>query len=198
MNPLLLAQGAERAYHKTPDIGEHTSASRAIVEKIGGNTVISFPGSDNLACWLADLNVTIRDVPGMGRVHEGFWKSWKKIADGVQAVSVRHSTILSGHSLGAALAILAGAALCLSGKPPLAVYAFEPPRVSIDSTITKLFSDNHVEVFLYRNGFDVVPMIPRILHSWQHCGTLIEIGTPSSPVPNIEDHSINRVIEALF
>ena len=197
MNPVDYAQAARLAYHKPPDIGNPGSASRAIIQTLEGETVIAFPGSNNLACWLADMDVLIRDVPGMGFVHVGFHDAWKKIADGVAAKIGDQRVIFTGHSLGGALAILAGAAMCLAGKPPKAIYAFEPPRVSIDNTITQLFANNHVDIFLYRNGFDVVPMVPRILHSWQHCGPLIEIGTPALPVPNVEDHEIQRVIEAL-
>ena len=197
MNPLTYAEIAQRAYHRPPAIGFASSASRAIVEHTEDGLTIAFPGSDNIACWLADLDVWIKDVDGVGFVHAGFWAAWTKIADGVKAKACDEKVVLTGHSLGAALAILAGAALCLAGKPPKAIFAFEPPRVSINNTLSNLFRENHVDVFLYRNGYDVVPMVPRVLHSWQHCGPLINIGEPFLPVPNIEDHDINRVIEAL-
>ena len=85
MNPVDYAQAARLAYHKPPDIGNPGSASRAIIQTLEGETVIAFPGSNNLACWLADMDVLIRDVPGMGFVHVGFHDAWKKIADGVAA-----------------------------------------------------------------------------------------------------------------
>ncbi|WP_081061910.1 hypothetical protein [Burkholderia territorii] len=40
-------------------------------------------------------------------------------------------------------------------------------------------------------------LVPRLVHAWQHPAALIAIGTPSLPVPNVEDHFIERVIAPL-
>ena len=75
----------------------------------------------------------------------------------------------------------------------MAVYAFEPPRVSADDTLGRLLRP--VAVSLYRNGNDVVPMIPRVIHDWQHPALLISGGRAALPIPNIEDHYMERVLE---
>ena len=191
MTPQDYARLAQRAYSVKPQIGAPASAARAIVE----GDAIAFPGSDNLACWLADLDVDVVKVDGLGLLHRGFWKAFSTISS--QLLALPAAAVTVGHSEGAALAILFAAALCMAGRPPRAVYGFEPPRVSADPTLANLLSAHGVEVNLYRNGQDVVPMVPRLLRAWQHPAPLIEIGRAAWPMPNVEDHKIARVIQAL-
>ncbi|KWO60436.1 lipase family protein [Burkholderia territorii] len=189
--PLEYALLALRAYTSTPQIGVEANAARAIVE----GDVVAFPGTNNLACWLADLDIETIAVPGLGTLHAGFWRALCSIREPLLALPPPAITV--GHSEGAALAILFAAELCQAGHAPDAVYGFEPPRVSIDDTLATLFAAHGVQLHLYRHGEDVVPLVPRLLHSWQHPAPLIAIGTPSLPVPNVEDHFIERVIAAL-
>ena len=191
MTPLEAAQLAQRVYTDAPTIGQGASAARAVVY----GSAVAFPGTDNLACWLADLDAAAVDVPGLGRLHAGFWGAWREISAQVLTLPSIQYTI--GHSEGAALAIIAAASLCLAGKPPTEVWAFAPPRVSADTVLAQLFHAHGVELHLYRNGLDIVPDVPRLLQPWQHPAPLTGIGHASLPVVNIEDHLIEHVIKAL-
>ncbi len=192
MTPADYALLAARAYTEPPTIGAASSAARAVVFEQG---VVGFPGTNNLACWLADLDAFIDDVPGMGRLHAGFWRAFQSISEPLMArIDVQ---VTLGHSEGAALAILYAAQLCIAGKPPKAVYAFEPPRVSACGTLAALFAARGVALTLTQNGNDVVPEVPRMLAPWQHAAPLQRIGRPALPCPNIDDHLIAHVIVAL-
>ena len=191
MTPLQAALLAERAYTDAPTFGKADSAGRAVV---WGNAV-GFPGTDNVACFLADLQALGEEIPGMGVLHLGFWDAWQEVSEGVLALN--GVDVLLGHSEGAALALIAAAQLCLAGKPPQAVFALEPPRVSADDTLAKLFAEHGVALYLSRCGLDVVTEVPRLLRPWQHPAPLTGIGHASLPVPNIEDHLIEHVIKAL-
>ncbi len=191
MTPRDYARLAQRAYLVHPQIGAESSAARAIVE----GDAVAFPGSNNLACWLADLDADVVQVDSLGALHHGFWKAFSSISGQLMALPAPAVTV--GHSEGAALAILFAAQLCVAGRAPRAVYGFEPPRVSADDVLAKLLTAHGVQVNLYRNGEDVVPLVPRLLHSWQHPAPLIEIGHAAWPVPNVEDHELTRVIQAL-
>ena len=191
MTPQDYARLAQRAYLVSPQIGAAASAARAIVE----GDAVAFPGSDNLACWLADLDADVMPVDGLGALHRGFWKAFSSISAKLLALPAPAVTV--GHSEGAALAILFAAQLCVAGRPPRAVYGFEPPRVSADGTLGNLLKAHGVQVNLYRNGQDVVPLVPRLLRAWQHPAPLIEIGRAAWPMPNVEDHKLVRVIQAL-
>lgn len=191
MTPLEAALLASAAYDSKPSLGDEDSAARVVIT---GNAV-AFPGTNNLACWLADLDAKARYIQGLGWVHCGFADAMDEIKAGI--LSLQDIDTFIGHSEGAALAILAAAYRCLAGCSPKAVYAFEPPRVAACGTLGKLLSKHGVELRLYRNGNDVVPLIPRILYAWQHPASLIAIGKPALPVPNVVDHFMDNVISSL-
>jgi triacylglycerol lipase len=192
MTPRDFALLAQEAYSAVPDIGKADSASRAIVRTTASGLCVAFPGTDNIDCWGADFDVVPVSVPGAAQVHRGFWEAWQAIAVPVLAAIGNQPVTLLGHSLGAAIALMAAMSLTISGKPPVAVYGFEPPRVSPDISVRTLLAK--VPVRLYKNGNDIVPDVPI---GWQHAALLTPIGTPLLPFPNVRDHAIARVIEAL-
>ncbi|MBU9147385.1 alpha/beta fold hydrolase [Burkholderia multivorans] len=192
MSPRDFALLAQEAYSAKPDIGKADSASRAIVRQTASGLVVAFPGTDNLDCVAADLDAHPIDVIGIGQVHHGFWKAWGAIAADVLAAIDGRPVTLVGHSLGAAIAIMAAAAMVVGGNPPTAVYGFEPPRVSTNGSVAAVLAA--VPLNLFKNGNDIVPDLPI---DWQHAGPIRQIGKPSLPFPNIADHAIARVIAAL-
>ena len=194
MTPLEAALIAQAVYSAPPVVGVPASAGRATVYG-AAQDALAIPGSDNIACWLADLDALAVTVPGFGRIHQGFWTAWLEIRDAV--LDLQGLTTMIGHSEGGALALLCAANLCLISRPPKAVWAFEPPRITTDDALAKLFAAHGVELHLYRNGLDVVPIVPRLLESWQHPAPLIEIGMPCLPFPNVQDHLIQNVVASL-
>ncbi|CAG9247789.1 hypothetical protein BDI4_210056 [Burkholderia diffusa] len=120
--PLDYALLTQRAYTSPPRIGVETNAARAIVE----GDVLAFPGTNNLACWLADLDIETIGVPGLGALHADFWRALSSIRDALLALTP--PAVVVGHREGAALAILFAAELCQVGHTPQAVYGFESPR----------------------------------------------------------------------
>lgn len=192
MTPRDFALLAQEAYTAAPDIGKADSASRAIMRQTAAGLVVAFPGTDNVAGWLADLDALTLSVPGVGNVHRGFWDAWQAIAPAVTAAIGDQPVTLVGHSLGAAIAIMAAVSLTLAGRPPAAVYGFESPRVSPDLSIRTLLAK--VPLYLTRDGMDVVTDVP---FGWNHAALLKHIGKAALPIPNVEDHAIARVIDAL-
>jgi triacylglycerol lipase len=192
MTPRDFAALAQEAYDAPPDIGGADSASRAIVRTTADGLCVAFPGSNDLDCWLADLDAIPVSVPGMGDVHAGFYGAWEAMSADVLAAIGDKPVTLVGHSLGASLSLIAAAALTLAGKPPVAVWAFEPARVSFDLTLRNLLAK--VPLHLYRNGLDLVPDLPP---GGVHPGLLTHIGPALLPIPNVQDHLLPRVTEDL-
>lgn len=187
MTPLDAAKMCKAAYSRKPDIGQEDSAARAIVS----GQCLAFRGSDDLESWLHDLDADPDPIPSFGQIHSGFWEAYEEVRHAVLDLKPK---VISGHSLGAALALLAAADLCLSGEPPLLVYCFEPPRVAADSVLASILKD--VPLTLYRNGLDIVPTVPWGF-GYRHPVPLTRIGKPSLPIPNVQDHEIGAVIAAL-
>lgn len=192
MTPHDFALLAQEAYSAAPDIGKPESASRAIVRNTAAGLVVAFPGTDNGECVLADLDAIAEPVPGAGNLHRGFWQSWQAISVDVLAAINGGAVTLVGHSLGAAIAIMAAIEMTSAGNPPAGVYGFAPPRVSTTLTARALLAK--VPMRLYRNGNDLVPDLPP---GWKHAGVLEQIGKPALPFPNVVDHKIARSIAAL-
>ncbi len=192
MTALDYALLAQKSYADAPTFGNVNSAGRAVMY----GDVLAFRGSDDISSWVHDIDACPTEVTGLGRVHAGFWSAYMEIKDSVLGAA---PSVTTGHSLGAAMAILAAADLCLFGRPPKACYAFEPPRASIDSTLGNVLAQHGVQIYLYKNGNDLVPDVPIHIpfYDWQHCRPLIHIGKPAEPYPNVTDHEIQRVIDAL-
>jgi triacylglycerol lipase len=192
MTPRDFALVAQEAYTAPPDIGVADSASRAIVRQTASGLCVAFPGTNNLPCAETDIDIMLTSIVGVGNVHRGFWEAWQAISAPVTAAIGSLPVTLVGHSLGAAIAVLAAVSMTLTGRPPLAVYGFEPPRVTPERGVRTLLAK--VPVHLYKNGNDVVPDLPL---GWNQSAPLAHIGTPLLPIPNAEDHAIARVIAAL-
>lgn len=190
MTPLDYALIAQEAYTAAPDIGVAASASRAIVRHTPAGLVVAFPGTNNLPCVETDLNIETINVPTAGGVHKGFWLAWQAISIDVLAAINGQPVTLVGHSLGAAIALMAALDMTISGNPPAAVYGFEPPRLSPGCGPRVVLA--RVPLWLYKNGGDPVPDLP---WGWKHWAALEFIGTPS--LPNPQDHYIARVIASL-
>jgi hypothetical protein len=191
MKVLTYANLAKLAYVTPPTFGLQNSASRAIKDVTIDGVVISIPGTNNIACDLADLDIELERTD-MGLIHRGFHSAYLGIRQDLMNES---PAIISAHSLGAAMALIYTADLCLAGKPPKAVFGFEPPRVSTDPILGTILAAHNVKLLLTWYGEDVVPMVPRILHKWQHPAPLTRIGKESSCVPNVNDHAIENIVD---
>jgi triacylglycerol lipase len=111
---------------------------------------------------------------GHGRVHAGFEAAlesvWPAVLTHLGKLPPQCPVFYSGHSLGAALAILAAAR-----RPPRAAYVFGAPLVG-----DAAFAASLKDLKLYRvvDGSDVVTMLPPAELDFQHGGELHAIGTP--------------------
>jgi triacylglycerol lipase len=186
VNSVDYARLAARSYSDEPTVGQADSASRMHVY----GDVHVFRGSDDLASWVHDFDVALVDVPGLGKLHAGFWAAWQAIRS--ECLALPAPSAIAGHSLGGALAIIAAEWALLGHVVP--VYAFEPPRVAGDDTLTHVYRDFAIPFYGTRNGNDLVTQVPPELS----CPRVLTcIGKPSMPFDNLSDHSIERVIEAL-
>lgn len=192
MNARDYAMLAQEAYSAPHDIGNGNGPSCAIVRDVADGRVIAFPGTDSVADLLADFDVKPDPVPFLGHVHGGFWNAYQAIQQEVTNAVAGNPVIFVGHSLGAALAIVAAASFVANGNPVKAVWGFAPPRVSPDASISSVLAGTHMN--LYRNGNDAVPAVPPM---WPQSGSLIQIGKASLPFINLKDHSLSRYIAAL-
>jgi len=142
--------------------------------------LLAFRGTEP-AClrdWMTDAEII--QVPGCGRglVHHGFLQalnhSWDEISAKLkQFCSSSQPLIVTGHSLGAALATLAVAKLRETGQPVSGLYTFGSPRVG-DQTFADWFNqDFKSRAFRFVNNNDLVTRVPMRSLGYSHVGTCL-------------------------
>ncbi|WP_282605478.1 lipase family protein [Pelagibius sp. Alg239-R121] len=147
--------------------------------------IATFLGNDVLAD-LKFRKTQFDDVPDV-KVHRGFLQELDKLwVDDVLPDLERHaagtSTWVTGHSLGAAMATLAGMRHAFAE-----VVTFGEPRVGTNIDLA-FKSGAHLR---YRNGADPVTMVPPELpFGFDHHGELIRITDPGGATDFRYDHSI--------
>jgi hypothetical protein len=160
----------------------------------------------DLACTPVRFDWVFTGGPAIGEIHAGFGHC---LADGlsdiITALASRDPTkplLLTGHSLGGALAALSGACFTVLGSPVPAVssiYTFGQPRIGLHdfcNTYSRIVSDKLVR---FVNKKDLVPRVP--FRNWDYSdeGTMIHFdsaGTPS--VQSVEWQSfLTRTLQSL-
>ena len=187
MNPIDYALLAKRAYSDAPTVGRADSASRMHVY----GDVHVFRGSDDIASFMADADCVTVETMSLGKLHAGFWEAWRVMRRDCLYREAPKAT--AGHSLGGALAIICALEWAINGTI-VPVYAFEPPRLCCDDVMQKLIQEKGIPFYATRNGHDLVTQVPV---NMTLPGPLTKIGKGILPFDNIEDHSIDRVIQAL-
>jgi len=135
--------------------------------------VVAIRGTDNIAGWIADADfekVAYNNVPG-ALVHQGFYDDWNTYGSEamgiVKNISMNlcpqcNSIIVTGHSLGAALATLASIDLqaIYNSTHSLVLYDYGSPRVGNQAFAS--FADSTLRYNTYRvvNKRDLVTKIP--------------------------------------
>ncbi len=177
-----------------------------------GVSVVSFEGTKNLPGWMLDffaigtadpiaklfleietgLHPTITH-PQLGLLHAGFDAGAMSVMPHIALAMMGKPFAITGHSLGAALALRVCAEFILDGTPPLKCAAFAPPRVGGDKFVKIATS---VPSSAYRFGNDPVPDVPLTLPGYPYMQVpLSEVG---SPMPNPFDaHAIENYVAAV-
>ncbi len=134
--------------------------------------LVAFRGTENAADWMADFNAFFTVRP-YGNIHRGFYHAFNDIRPALEAALPKmqnRKLILTGHSLGGALATVAAAEWHTSGAfKPSAVVTFGQPRVgfsSLKTFIANKFGDRYSR---FVNDTDIVTRVPP---GYSHVGKL--------------------------
>jgi len=166
----------------------------AVITQVDGITTVAFRGTvpTSWADWFRDFAAwpdRIADHPAIGCCHDGFITGAEAILPQLNA-ALTTPYVLTGHSLGGALAIAAGALLTDCGKPPLRLTTFGAPRVGF--SLAKILAP--IDGIRYRPGADPVPEVPSWPYlndrPWTHIGE-------ANHLDPIGDHAISRYALAL-
>ena len=166
-----------------------------------GVPIFAFEGTHDPIGWALDFFAIPVPAQGalqqaVGWVHAGFALALDSVWDDVSAVIEREPVYaLAGHSLGAALAVLATARMAVQEHPPVRWGAFAPPRVGMEKLV-KLVEAVPGRAWAYGNDpvvgvpFAAPPLWPYYQVALTKCG---------KPMPRKWDaHAIGNYVAAVI
>ena len=191
-----MAEYCERIYDEGKEIGDNEFAYNVVQDR--GVTIISIRGTDNSKNVLTDLDARpFRDRKLGVQIHRGFRDAAEKLRDDIlENVALEETIILTGHSLGGAIAQILG--LWFEDDAyEVQIYTFGSPSVIIE----QMWEDGHFRVYLENDPVPFLPPFPYV-----HWGIRINAETldwdedhPIGDVSKIDarDHSIKEYLKVL-
>eukprot|EP01147_Barroeca_monosierra_P006122 gene6122-9182_t len=154
------------------------------VDKQNKYIVVAFQGTHNLKQWIDDLKFFKTDLhyPGAGsdvKVHRGFYEAYQEVQSTVNnfvsATQQKYGSyriLVTGHSLGAALATMCS--LDLSIKHPtssISHYTLGQPRVGNEPFYEFFRQSTIVAAYRFVHNHDIVPHLPLKSMGFHHIAT---------------------------
>lgn len=136
---------------------------RVTLASDGATKIVTFRGSVTVEDWLRDffgVPVSIHTHPQLGRCHAGFLDAAQSIAATVADAVGSSRFMLTGHSLGGAVAVGVAGLLVCSGIEPTSIITFGGPRFGMMKFVALLAPYG---VRQYVRGTDLVPDLPEYM-----------------------------------
>lgn len=154
------------------------------------SVVVSFRGTQTECEWGDDFDfVWDRFIPVLPsiQIEQGFKTVYMALRDSLDWPANPKRLLITGHSLGAALALLCGVDLQDRGMHP-ELYTFAGPRVG--GRMFRDYFDRHVpECYRIVNQWDLVPHAPLEIMGYVHVGTEVRIDGGFTADPHVA-HSL--------
>lgn len=209
-----LARAAAACYDPLREPWFQTKTCHVHKSVIDGVETFAFTGSDDLDDWVIDflaVEISAYHHPTLGFVHLGFWENIQPAVDAIIKYLFQASFPayrLTGHSKGAAEAILAHAILKdvflnhkWLGRPaapnalPECTIVFEPPRVGTFRLRSFLAEEISFTQTINHKGRDIATVVPCGMN-WSDCGPSIAVPVPPA-LSIIQKHKMAAVLASL-
>ena len=165
-----------------------------------GLVIVTFRGTDSKRNWMNNFCFAKRSVPYDNtdteiRVHEGFLRTYrsvrKKIHDLIPQGACR--VIVTGHSLGAALAVLCAVDIQYNfPHKDVQAYLFGCPRVG-NKAFSKSYNKRVFKTLRIVNGNDIVTKVPFAFMGYRHVGAKLKIGKNAGILPfSMKSHTLQE------
>lgn len=175
LDALLDKVGVKRELRQVHD----TARMRIFGASVGPITIIAFRGTESVDDWVRTNALATRITTPAGEFHQGFHNAWKEVEERVRAYLAvivarnpgrRQSVWIGGHSLGGAVAVIAGIYLKRDEEEDkryhvAGVVTFGQPRVVGSNAAVRL-----PKLLRYVFGRDPVPRLPNV--GYIHVGEL--------------------------
>lgn len=170
--------------------GDPIGDSFGLVAVKNGTTAVAFRGTECMVDLVDDFdchtNVYAPPIPG-SFVEEGFLSVFRGVSDSCPHCPSK--TIVTGHSLGGAIALLFAYDLAAAGAAP-DVYTLAGPRVG-NAQWANAFDALVPVCYRVVNHADPVPRVPLELFGFRHVGTAVEVDGPYDRADLISAHRLD-------
>ena len=168
---------------------QESTFEEANIEVLVQDNVFAFRGTDEPLDALRDIRIFPLWTRELGFCPAGFLKASKRLVNKVTSICLEQDIdhkkiILTGHSLGGAVAMILGALMTRDEIPPKEIVTFGAPRCG------RLKILDGVPVTQYRNGKEVVPLVPPLMRRHDK---LLELGRPGNSY--IKDHYVINYVK---
>ncbi len=173
IDAILQNWGLTQPVHLHSPVGSpFAAATQGFVCRSAGATIVAFAGTDPGV--VQTVVTDFKTQPGADSIHVGFAEAlqsvWGRLAGELRAPGPAR-LLVTGHSLGAALAVLAAfRAHNDLRKDASFIYTFGLPRVGGNTFVTAYEPVFGASTFRFVNGDDPVPAVPPPLLGYQHVG----------------------------
>lgn len=162
----------------------------------GSDAVVVFRGTADGEDWLRDVEALPQGTPDLGFVHAGFFEGMREFYNKNKWLLTGNVT-LTGHSLGAARAVLMAGLMAADGKKPARVALFGCPRPG-GSKLMSLVRSTGAVITSYCNWEDPVPEVPYLPWVYTHLvDPPTSVQAPKKCAVDVEDHFIIHYVEAM-
>jgi V8-like Glu-specific endopeptidase len=172
-------------------------AAQGFVASSAEVVLVSFRGTESTSDWLSNLQVRPQTVAGLGRVHAGFWGQFTALQAQLESrLAMRQGVplVVTGHSLGGAIAVLAAITWAASHSLR-ALYTYGQPAVAQGEAVTAISTALAGRYHRLVNDADIVPRVPP---GYRHTGQLLhfnnegKVTSPAAP----REASASRPLES--
>lgn len=149
-------------------------STQAFIADNGTHKYLAFRGTEstNHVDWMRDAQ--FKPIAGVfgTMVHSGFRRALDEVWDDLlpNLTSDNRGLIITGHSLGAGLAVLAAARLAASNNDVDHVYTYGSPRVGLKDFSIAYGAVLGSNTFRVINHIDIVTRVPLLLQGYRHVG----------------------------
>lgn len=150
------------------------SSTQAFVAQDGTHRHLVFRGTEstNHIDWLRDAE--FRPVTGVfgTMVHSGFRRALDEVWAGIvpHVNGTDRDLVISGHSLGAGLAVLAAGRLVSADHNVDHVYTYGSPRVGLKDFAAAYTAALGLNTYRVINHIDIVTRVPLLIQNYRHVG----------------------------
>ncbi|MCD7032603.1 lipase family protein [Metabacillus sp. GX 13764] len=172
--------------------------------------ILAFRGTQSDPDWIADANIGQTPYPyaDAGMVHKGFLSIYntcrEEILTFLHSLSPKKKLLITGHSLGAALAALSALDIEENSafKSPL-MYTYGGPRIGCQKFVSA-FQQTPIQYLRFANLSDLVPLLPptkiknpytEAVYTYRHLPRLFLFSIQKGSIK--ENHSMYTYLEAV-